>query len=56
MPRNEDVVIGGLAAFFLGLVGLAILAAIFGPRCPRCGKPIQRGVRICPHCGAKLEW
>jgi len=55
LPKDEDV-IGALAAIFLGLVGLAILASIFGPRCPRCGRPVQREVRICPHCGAILEW
>jgi uncharacterized Zn finger protein (UPF0148 family) len=55
LPKNEDI-IAGIAALFLGLVGLAILASIFGPRCPRCGRPIQRGVKICPHCGTRLEW
>jgi rubrerythrin len=55
LPKDEDV-IGALAAIFLGLVGLAILASIFGPRCPKCGRPVQRGIRVCPHCGAILEW
>ena len=55
LPKDEDI-IAGLAALFLGLVGLAILASIFGPRCPRCGRPIQRRVKTCPHCGARLEW
>ena len=55
LPKDEDV-IGALAAIFLGLVGLAILASIFGPKCPKCGRPVQRGARVCPHCGAILEW
>jgi len=55
LPKDEDV-FGALAAIFLGLVGLAILASIFGPKCPKCGKPIQSGVKVCPHCGAILEW
>jgi len=55
LPEDEDA-LGALVAIFLGLVGLAILASIFGPKCPRCGKSLQRGVRICPHCGANLGW
>jgi len=56
LPENGDDALGALVAFFLGLVGLAILASIFGPKCPKCGKQVQKGVRICPHCGAVLEW
>jgi len=55
LPKDEDI-FAALAVIFLGFVGLAIIASIFGPRCPKCGKPIQRGVKICPHCGAILNW
>ena len=55
MPKDEDI-FTALAVIFLGVVGLAIIASIFGPRCPKCGKPIQRGVKVCPHCGAILNW
>jgi len=54
---REDDVLGVIAGIILGLVGVAILSAIFGqPRCPRCGRPVQRGTEVCPHCGAQLEW
>jgi hypothetical protein len=55
MGKDDDV-IGAVAAILLGLVGLAILASVFGPRCPKCNKPIDRGIKRCPHCGAMLEW
>lgn len=55
MPEDNDI-LGALAAIFLGLVGLAILASIFGPKCPRCGRPVNRGVNVCPNCGAILQW
>jgi predicted amidophosphoribosyltransferase len=55
MPEDDDI-LGALAAVFLGLVGLAILASVFGPKCPKCGKAINREVKICPNCGAVLEW
>jgi hypothetical protein len=55
LPKDEDI-LAALAAIFLGLLGLAILASIFGPTCPKCGKPIQQGAKICPHCGAILQW
>lgn len=55
MPQDDFL--DALAALFLGVLGLAILAAIFGPpHCPKCGKQIQQGTRICPHCGAILQW
>ena len=55
VPEDNDL-IGALAAIFLGLVGVAILASIFGPKCPKCGRGVNRGVRVCPNCGAILEW
>jgi predicted amidophosphoribosyltransferase len=55
VPSDDDI-IGGIAAIFFGLVGLAVLASIFGPKCPKCGKPVNRGVKVCPNCGAILEW
>ena len=53
--KNEDF-LGFLAVLFLGLVGLAIIGSIFEPRCPRCRKSVQKGIYLCPHCGAFLEW
>ena len=23
--------------------------------CPRCRKPVNRGNRVCPHCGAEIK-
>jgi len=53
---GDDDFVGALAGIFLGLMGLAILASIFGPKCPSCKKSLERKVPICPHCGVYLEW
>jgi hypothetical protein len=42
-------IIGGLAA-------VAILSALFKPKCPVCHKIISNGISRCPHCGYPLEW
>jgi predicted amidophosphoribosyltransferase len=54
---GDDDVVGAIAGVVLGLLGIAVLASIFGkPKCPRCGKTLPGKVRVCPYCGAPLEW
>ncbi len=48
---REDEVVGAIVGIFLGLLGIAILAELFTPRCPRCRNRVEQGTTICPHCG-----
>ncbi len=48
---------GFLLTFFLGLIGLLIIALIKGDRkdCPFCGRPMPRALFTCSHCGWSIE-
>lgn len=50
MGKDSDAIAG----IILGLLGIALLAAIFSKRCPVCGGTIPPGQRRCPHCGAVI--
>ena len=42
---------GAGAAFGGPFSGASAERPTLGPACPRCQKPVTRGVRACPHCG-----
>jgi len=47
MGKDSDT----LAGIILGFLGLAVLMAVLGKKCPVCGGNIPAGSRRCPHCG-----
>lgn len=47
---------GAAIGFFLGPIGvlISIFMADKGPKCPKCGGTIAKGVVKCMHCGSDL--
>lgn len=49
-----------IGAILLGILGglalAAILEALTKPKCPVCKHTIEKGITICPHCQASLQW
>jgi len=43
-----------LAGILLGIFGIALLASIFGKKCPVCRRTVPAGQKTCSYCGASL--
>lgn len=48
MGKDSDT----LAGILLGILGIAVLASIFGKKCRMCGRTVLGGQRTCSYCGA----
>ena len=68
--KGGSFAVGFLIVFFLGLIGLLIVALVnpsatqalapaSGPRatreCPHCKEAMRRDARVCPHCRMERE-
>jgi len=58
MPRSdEDSIVGAIVGILAGLVGVAILQALFAKKkCPYCMRDIPQNAAVCPFCSARLNW
>ena len=50
MGKDSDTIAG----IILGVLGIAVLASIFGKKCPVCGRTIPSGQKRCAYCGASV--
>ncbi|MBU7009857.1 MAG: DUF937 domain-containing protein [Theionarchaea archaeon] len=66
---GDDSILGDVAGFLLqGMMGSGsdsssrskkglfgdLLSGLMQPRCPKCGNPVEHGMKFCPECGSRL--
>lgn len=51
MAAVELAAVIGAALVLVLLVAILVARFAFAGPCPRCGRPIPRGMLDCPHCG-----
>ena len=59
MGKSDEAVgalIGVAAAVGLGLLGAAVIGALFKPKCPNCGTIVNRNEPYCNSCHTILRW
>ena len=59
----RDSAIGGLIAFIIGILGVAVVLKIIHDAtkekkyvCPNCAYILRKGVVRCPKCQTQLRW
>ena len=49
-------IVGIIGAVCLGVLAIAILDSLFSPKCPSCGRLVERNLPYCKNCYSVLEW